>query len=628
VAIQGPQAQSTPPWIAAPKPARNDGGAAGMRWLLPLALLAGWLCVPFIPGVPNFWITLANYAGLASIVAVGLVVLTGYGGMTSFGQATFMGFGAYASALLTTQAHWSPWLALPVALLAAGVAALLIGAVTLRLSGHYLALGTIAWSVSLYYVFGNLDLLGRNDGIGGIPPLRLGGLALTSSRAYFVVVWLAVALVLVLTRRLLDSRMGRAIRALRGGAAAAASFGVNLPATRMLAFTYAAVLAGLAGWLYAHMQRSVNPTPFGLNAGIDYLLMAVVGGAGSVWGALLGAGLVTVANDQLQTWLPRLLGQQGNYETIVFGILLVLVLQTSPEGLWPHVRRLLGPARAGSRAPDGPDQSLGSQSLGSQPLSARTLPAHGAPVLAATGLRKTFGGLVAVNDLALHLDAGEIVGLIGPNGAGKSTTFNLLTGVARPTAGQVRFMGQDVSDSTPPHIARLGIARSFQHVKLVPGMSVLENAALGAHLRGAAGPVRALLRLDRAEETRLFSEARRQLVRVGLQGHAAQPADSLALGQQRVVEIARALCLDPVLLLLDEPAAGLRHAEKAELAALLRRLRADGVTILLVEHDMDFVMGLADRLVVMEFGAKLAEGPPAQVRANPAVIEAYLGAAA
>ena len=607
------------------------GGATGMRRLLSLALLAGWLCVPFIPGVPNFWVTLANYAGLAGIVVTGLVVLTGYGGMTSFGQATFMGFGAYASALLTTQAHWSPWLALPAALLAAGVAALLIGAVTLRLSGHYLALGTIAWSVSLYYVFGNLDLFGRNDGISGIPPLRLGDLALTGSRAYFVVVWLAVALVLLLTRRLLDSRMGRAIRALRGGAAAAASFGVNLPATRVLAFTYAAMLAGLAGWLYAHMQRSVNPTPFGLNAGIDYLLMAVVGGAGSVWGALLGAGLVTVANDQLQTWLPRLLGQQGNYETIVFGALLVLVLQTSPEGLWPHVRRLFGPTR--SRVPDGaahflPGQALLGQAPPGQALPTRTLPAHGAPVLAAIGLRKIFGGLVAVNDIALHLDAGEIVGLIGPNGAGKSTTFNLLTGVARPTAGQVRFMGQDVSDSTPPRIAALGIARSFQHVKLVPGMSVLENAALGAHLRGASGPLRALLRLDRAEEARLFTEARRQLARVGLHGHAAQPADSLALGQQRVVEIARALCLDPVLLLLDEPAAGLRHAEKAELAALLRRLRAEGVTILLVEHDMDFVMGLADRLVVMEFGTKLAEGPPAEVRANPAVIEAYLGAAA
>ena len=589
-----------------------------MTRLLPALLFLAFLGVPFLPGVPSFWITLADYAGIAAIVALGLVVLTGYGGMTSFGQATFMGCGAYVSALLTTTgAGLSPWLSLPAALLASGAAALALGAVTLRLSGHYLALATIAWAVSLYYLAGNLDLLGRNDGLSGIPPLRIGGLALTGSRGYFVVVWAAVALSVLLTLNLLDSRVGRAIRSLRGGAAAAASFGVDLPRTRILAFTYAAVLAGLAGWLYAHMQRSVNPTPFGLNASIEYLLMAVVGGAGSVWGALLGAALVTAVNDQLQGLLPRLLGQGGNYETVAFGALLVLVLQTAPDGLWPRLRRLFPPARPRRVQAD------------ADPLPAtRALPAPGTPVLSAAGLHKAYGGLVAVNGMGLHLHAGEIVGLIGPNGAGKSTTFNLLTGVARPGAGQVRFMGRDVTGLSPPGVARLGIARSFQHVKLVPGMSVLENVALGAHLRGTAGPVSALLRLDRAEEARLFAEARRQIARVGLSGHADKPGDSLALGQQRLLEIARALCLDPVLLLLDEPAAGLRHAEKADLAALLRRLRGDGVTVLLVEHDMEFVMRLTDRLVVMEFGAKLAEGDPAAIRADPAVVEAYLGAAA
>jgi branched-chain amino acid transport system permease protein len=258
----------------------------------------------------------------------------------------------------------------------------------------------------------------------------------------------------------------------------------------------------------------------------------------------------------------------------------------------------------------------------------RAMPARSTPLLEIADLRKQFGGLVAVNDISFALAAGEIVGLIGPNGAGKSTTFDLLTGVTSPTAGDVRFRGATLTGRAAPDIARLGIARTFQHVKLVAGLSVIENVALGATLRGRAGPLRALLRLDRAEEAEIFADAQRQLERVGLADQADRPATSLALGQQRVVEIARALCLDPVLLLLDEPAAGLRHAEKDFLASLLRRLAGEGVTILLVEHDMAFVMHLTDRLVVMNFGTKLAEGPAQTIRADKGVIEAYLGSVA
>ena len=588
-------------------PARSTWIAA----ILALVIVA----LPFTGLMPPYWVTLFNYIGISSLVAIGLVLLTGVGGMTSFGQAAFVGLGAYTTSVLTIHYGMSPWLALPLSLSVTALGALLIGALTVRLSGHYLPLGTLAWGVALFYLFGNLSWLGAHDGMSGIPPLRLGSHALIEGRQYFVVVWLAVVLAVVAVQNLLGGRTGRAVRALRRSAVAAEAFGVNVAATKLKVFVFAAVLAGLAGWLYAHFQRSVAPGPFGVNAGIEYLLMAVVGGAGRVYGAILGATAITFLRDQLQNILPALVGAPGNYEIVVFGAVLVFALQAAPSGLWPI---LFGPLRVARLAQRRPSTSL----------SRRGVPERGAPLLDVESVCKSYGGLVAVNNVGFDVRAGEIVGLIGPNGAGKSTTFNLICGALTLNSGAIRFRDASIAGATPQHIAARGLGRTFQHADIVADMSVLENVALGAHLRGEAGLLRAVLRLDRAEEARLLDEAARQLLRVGLADHAHKLAGSLALGQLRLVEVARALCLDPVLVLMDEPAAGLRFGEKKALARLLRELRSDGVSVLLIEHDMDFVMSLADRLVVLDFGNKICEGAPASVRCDPKVRDAYLGGAA
>ena len=563
----------------------------------------------------EFHVTLMNYIGMGAMIALGLVLLTGVAGVMSFGQQVFAGLAAYTSAVLSAKYGASPWLGLAVGLALVAAVSLFLGAITLRLSGHYLPLATIAWGIAIYFMFGNVELLGKHAGLPDLPPISVAGTRLDSAPKIYYLVWLLVLALMIASSHLLDSRSGRAIRALRFRGVMAESFGIDTTRLKTVVFLYAALFAGLSGWLYAHLLRFVSPSAFSVHAGIDYLFMAVIGGASSVWGAVIGASVLTLLKELLKAWLPIGFGASGNYEIVVFGALMLLLLHRTSIGLAPVLARwMLKPGR---------HQIV----MQSEALPRRELPTEGV-LLQVVGITKSFGGLVAVRDMSFEIRSGEILGLIGPNGAGKSTMFNLISGVLPSDTGKVNFRGERIDGLASSQIARRGIVRTFQHVNLIGGMTVLENVAIGAHLRGRHGTLAAMLRADRVEERRLLAEAARQIERVGLQEHLHEAAGSLPLGKQRLVEIARAMSADPTLLLLDEPAAGLRYAEKRALADLLRRLRGEGVSILLVEHDMEFVMRLVDRLVVMNFGEKLAAGLPAEIQAHPAVMEAYLGSVA
>ncbi|WP_254632510.1 MULTISPECIES: ABC transporter permease subunit [Achromobacter] len=560
--------------------------------------------------LPTYYVGLLTLAGTNALVCLGLAFLLA-AGQLSLGHAAFLGGGAYASAILARDYGVPPPLAIALAVAACAAAAYVIGRLTLRLRGHYLPLATLAWGIAAYVcLVAATDLTGGASGLADIPPPRVFGLEF-GTRGMGAVAWIAVGLAFIAYCRIYRGRMGRAARAIKAGPTMAAAFGVDVAAAKIRIFVLSAALAALAGGIYAFYMSFLSPTSFSIGVSFNLLIMVVLGGCLHPLGPLLGVLAFTAIELGAQYLIANLLGIPGQMETMLFGLILIVALLRWPNGLLTWVR-LKPPSR-----PAAPDEA-----------EAAPHPVSAGQRLSVDAVHKRFGGLQALKDVTLDIPPGRITGLIGPNGAGKSTLFNVMTAVLPASGGRVALDG-DALPVRAHEVVRRGVARSFQHVQLVPELTVLDNVLIGGHIQGKAGLLSAALGLDRAEERRLAREARAALELVGLADQALRSAASLTLGSQRLVEVARALMARPGVLLLDEPAAGLRGPEKAVLVQLMRKLRDErGMAVLLVEHDMELVMGCVDYLFVLNYGALLAQGERQEVQRNPAVVAAYLGAEA
>jgi len=586
---------------------------------------------------------LVNF-GIDALLALGLILIVGYAGQFSLAQAGFAAIGAYGSAIGTVRLGWPPLLAMVVS---AGLAALVVyamGRPILRLRGHFLAMATLAFNEILFLLLTNSSELGGSSGFGGIPPFSLFGYEFADLDQQMYLILTLVAVGLWIGLRIRSSREGRALRALKINEVVAAAHGVNPGSAKTKAFVLSAVFASVAGSVYAHTMLYVNPSPFNVMTSIEILVIIVVGGTISPWGALVGAAALTAIREGSTSVIPELFGEGavGAGEEFVVGVLLVLVLVLMPGGIVGGYRRLHARVAAWRRGSAGNATAKQSAESVSEPTPRkegerpgdRTVvsagPPDGSPQkvrLEVTGLTKRFGGVTAVDNVDLVLHDAEILGVIGPNGAGKTTMINLLSGVLPPTSGRIVIDGRDVTRTPAYHIARMGLARTFQTPVMFEGMTVLETVLVGTYTVGHTGILRSALPTPGAlrEERRMREIAEQALERCGLSHLRDEEATNLSLGHQKVLEIARGLASRPSILLLDEPAAGLNRAEKQELSQLLRSFRSEGIALILVEHDMEMVMGLVDRVHVLEFGKTLRVGSPAEVRADPEVIRAYLG---